>query len=292
MVVAAPVSNSVCPLFDQGCALVSRTRARRTAEVVRAEEDHLDGLGVSSFTLFPDTAVGLTQHLGFSPRWLDHLPFGGASGVIALRRAARAVQTGDADVVACVAGDTNHVEFVPAESRQLLALRARRRLSVRLRRTKCQFCASDLALHAPYGARPEDFGKLCVAQRDNALRFPQALFKKPLTLAEYLDARPIADPLKLFDCVMPCAGAEGFMVLREDQRGVSAFRMRELSAPSSGTMPLPTILSRCVADGRWIAMISLPRPGLGRRRSTVRKPMTTTRDQLPAIRGSRILPRR
>ena len=73
-------------------------------------KDRFDGLCVSSFTLHPDTAVGLTQHLGLSPRWLDHIPMGGASGVVALRRAARAVQAGDADVVACVAGDTNHVE--------------------------------------------------------------------------------------------------------------------------------------------------------------------------------------
>ena len=60
------------------------------------------------------------------------------------------------------------------------------------------------------GATREDFGKLCVAQRQNALSIPHALFKKPLTLAEYLDARPIAEPLHLFDCVMPCAGGEGF----------------------------------------------------------------------------------
>src|SRR3546814_20102943 len=65
----------------------------------------IDGLCVSSFTLAPDTAVGLTQHLGMSPRWLDHIPTGGASGVMALRRAARAVQAGDADPVACIAGE-------------------------------------------------------------------------------------------------------------------------------------------------------------------------------------------
>jgi acetyl-CoA acetyltransferase len=29
-------------------------------------------------------------------------------------------------------------------------------------------------------------------------------------------ARPIADPIHLFDCVMPCAGAEAFLVCRED----------------------------------------------------------------------------
>src|SRR5262245_21692060 len=68
----------------------------------------IDGLAVSSFTVGPDTAVGLTQHFGLSPRWLDHIPFGGASAIVALRRAARAVQAGDADIVACVAGDSNH----------------------------------------------------------------------------------------------------------------------------------------------------------------------------------------
>src|SRR5215472_17869291 len=59
----------------------------------------IDGLSLSSFTVGPDTAIGLTQHLGLSPRWLDHVPLGGASGVVALRRAARAVQSGDAEFV-------------------------------------------------------------------------------------------------------------------------------------------------------------------------------------------------
>src|SRR6202162_6260847 len=87
--------------------------ARALAELLKTSglgKDAIDGLTVSSFTLAPDTAVGLTQQLGLSPRWLDHIPTGGASGVMSLRRAARAVQSGDADVVACVAADTNHVE--------------------------------------------------------------------------------------------------------------------------------------------------------------------------------------
>jgi acetyl-CoA acetyltransferase len=68
-----------------------------------------------------------------------------------------------------------------------------------------------------FGATREDFGKLCVAQRANALRFPHAMFRKPLTLDEYLGARVIADPIHLFDCVMPCAGADAFLVMTEDR---------------------------------------------------------------------------
>ena len=90
------------------------------------------GLCVSSFTLAPDSAVGLVQHLGMSPRWLDHIPMGGASGV-PLRPRARAVQAGDAEVVACIAGDTNHVDSFRNTVSQF-SLRPGRRVSLRRRR--------------------------------------------------------------------------------------------------------------------------------------------------------------
>src|SRR5207253_611432 len=66
-----------------------------------------------------------------------------------------------------------------------------------------------------YGATREDFGKLCVAQRANALKYSHALFNKPLTLEEYLSARSIAEPLHLFDCVIPLAGGVASVVLSE-----------------------------------------------------------------------------
>ena len=65
------------------------------------------------------------------------------------------------------------------------------------------------------GATRADFGRLCVDQRVNALAYGSKVFKKPLTLDEYLAARPIAEPIHLFDCVMPCAGAEAFLVMSE-----------------------------------------------------------------------------
>ena len=70
----------------------------------------IDGLCLSSFTLGPDSAVGLTQHLGLTLRWLDHIPMGGAGAMVALRRALRAVESGDATVVACVGADANQVD--------------------------------------------------------------------------------------------------------------------------------------------------------------------------------------
>ena len=176
-------------------------------------KDALDGLAVSSFTLAPDSAIGLTQHLGLSPRWLDHVPFGGASGIVMLRRAARAVQAGDAEVVACIAGDTNHVDSFRLTLANFSQFARDAVYPYGAGGPNASFAFLTAYYMRSYGATREDFGKLCVAQRTNALRFPHALFKKPLTLEEYLAARPIADPLHLFDCVMPCAGADAFLVM-------------------------------------------------------------------------------
>ena len=178
--------------------------------------DDVDGLCVSSFTLFPDTAAGLTQHFGLTPRWLDHVPTGGASGVVALRRAARAVQSGDANVVACLAGDTNHVDSFRAMLTTFSRFSQDASYPYGSGGPNGSFSLMTSHYMQTYGIPREAFGKLCVAQRDNALKYPGALMKKPLTLDEYMNARLIADPIVLYDCVMPCAGAEAFLVMREE----------------------------------------------------------------------------
>ena len=181
------------------------------------KKEEIDGFSISSFTLSPDTAIGLTQHLGLAPRWLDHVPFGGASGVVALRRAARAVQAGDADIVACIAGDTNHVDSFRLTLANFSQFARDAVYPYGAGGPNASFAFLTAYYMRTFGATREDFGKLCVAQRTNALKFPHALFKKPLTLDEYLRAREIADPLHLFDCVMPCAGADGFLVMGDER---------------------------------------------------------------------------
>jgi acetyl-CoA acetyltransferase len=180
-------------------------------------KEEIDGLCVSSFTLTPDVAVGLTQHLGLSVRWLDHVALGGGSALVSLRRAARAVQSGDADIVACVAGDANHVDSFRLNTANFSLFARDAVYAYGSGGTYASFALLTAHYMRKYGATREDFGKLCIAQRDNALKNPHALFKKPLTMEEYLAARPLSEPVHLFDCVMPCAGAEAFLVMRREE---------------------------------------------------------------------------
>src|SRR2546430_1278187 len=113
VVVAAPVT---VPYRRYSTNTAHWWVGRAVREVVQKaglKSTDIDGLSLSSFTVGPDTAIGLTQHLGLSPRWLDHVPLGGASGVVALRRAARAGQCGGAEVVGLGAGGPHPVESLP-----------------------------------------------------------------------------------------------------------------------------------------------------------------------------------
>ena len=84
-----------------------------------------------------------------------------------------------------------------------------------------------------FGARREDFGKLCIAQRDNALKFPLALFKEPLTLQAYLEGAPrrraIAS-VRLRDALRRRRSISGHATTRRRATSVCA------SAPVLGTM--------------------------------------------------------
>src|SRR6266851_10421302 len=159
-------------------------------------KNKIDGLCVSSFTIAPDTAVGLTQHLGLTLRWLDHIPMGGAGGIVALRRAARAVQCGDANIVACIGGDTNHVDSFRRNLETFSQFARDATYPYGAGGPNMVFALITAHYMRITGAAPEDFAKLCIAQRDNARQFPHALFREPLTLDQYLGARLISDPLR------------------------------------------------------------------------------------------------
>jgi acetyl-CoA acetyltransferase len=149
---------------------------------------------------------------------------GGVSGIVALRRALRAVQCGDAAVVACIAADTNTAGSFRSIVEDFSQFSRDAVYPYGAGGANASFALLTDHYMRAYGARAEDFGKMCVEQRENARQCPFALLRAPLTLAEYLNARPIAEPLRLFDCVMPCAGAEAFLVMtrrRAEQLGLA-----------------------------------------------------------------------
>lgn len=179
----------------------------------------VDGLGVASFSLAPDKAVDLAWRLGLSVRWLMDDASGGISALNLLQHARWAVEAGDAEAVLLVAGDAlssadfrrladeynsairDHLAPIPAGGpNALFALLTRRHMR-------------------EHGLDRETYGRVVIAQRSWAKLNPDALFHEPLTMAEYLSAPMVADPLTRLDCVPIVAGADAVVVAAGDRRG-------------------------------------------------------------------------
>lgn len=67
-----------------------------------------------------------------------------------------------------------------------------------------------------YGVDREDFAEIVVKNRKNGAVNPNGFFDDAPTREEILDARPIADPIRLFDCPAPCDGAVAMLLTADD----------------------------------------------------------------------------
>jgi acetyl-CoA acetyltransferase len=188
------------------------------AELVRQsglDKREIDGLAVASYTLAPDNAASLAEYMNLEPRFILDMPYGGATGTMAMTRAARAIQAGDVDIVACMAADiapsgfgiySNFSGFTRDHIYPYGGGGA-----------NATFALITQNYMRENGATADDFGQICIAQRANGIKHPQTMFRKPLTMDEYLSARTISDPLRLYDCVPRCCAGEGFLVMSEDR---------------------------------------------------------------------------
>lgn len=63
-----------------------------------------------------------------------------------------------------------------------------------------------------YGTTEEQFGEVAVALRRHAIRNPNAVMSRPMTLEDHRESRYVAEPLRLFDCNIETDGAVAMVV--------------------------------------------------------------------------------
>ncbi|MCJ2187836.1 thiolase family protein [Novosphingobium beihaiensis] len=72
------------------------------------------------------------------------------------------------------------------------------------------------AYFAKYGASEEQLGMIAVNSRRNAAHNANAIYRKPLSLEDYLAARMISTPLRLYDCDSHIDGSTAIVLSRAD----------------------------------------------------------------------------
>ena len=91
-----------------------------------------------------------------------------------------------------------------------------------------------------YRTTKQQLGWLAVSSRRYAALNPAAVYRQPMSLDDYLAARPISDPLGLYDCDVPVDGSVALVVSAADRAGDGPHRPVGVEA-----------MGRVPADGSW-----------------------------------------
>ena len=177
----------------------------------------VEGLAVTSMRI-PDDSPFVADNLGFELSWSLYGDYGGGSGPVSVVRASQAIQAGYIDLAVCVAGGNRFPDIDHDVSRPIMDYSRRNFVDPYGYAGATTLFALIQQLHMQkYGTNLEQLGKIAVTFREHASMNSNALLgHKDLTLDEYMNARMIADPIRLFDCVMPCSGAVAMVVTSEE----------------------------------------------------------------------------
>lgn len=176
----------------------------------------IDGLVTRGSDVSPmDLAEYMGLHVGFCEGVTQH----GASGAHSVVAAASAIHAGLANMVLCIFGGTRDPAvggFGPGMVRGAPPASKGTEFEAPFGPAPGANTGYALMKHRhmyEFGTTQEQFAKMAVNQRFNALTNPNAVFHgHPITIDDVLNSRLVNDPLHLLECVMPCGGAAACLV--------------------------------------------------------------------------------
>src|SRR2546429_197603 len=173
----------------------------------------IDGLLINPALTPPALDLTLARRMGLRDlRLLTQLTAYGASAGVMVAQAAQAVDSGAADVVACVSSDTPRSESSSgADAYRATSLQARGVRSAEtaagLTSTTHRYALAADRYMSTFGVTHDELGSVAVGQRQWAELNPVAAVRTPLTLDDYHASRWVVEPLHLLDCCLVSNGA-------------------------------------------------------------------------------------
>jgi acetyl-CoA acetyltransferase len=189
--------------------------AKRALDDAGLKPSDIDGLLTAYSFTEPYFMLGtvLAEYLGLKPDFCASMVVGGASPGIMLHHAAMAVALGRCKAVLVCCGENRATGLTRDEAVAALA-------AVGHPYFEAPYGASIPALYAlvarrymaDFGVTREQMAAVAVTARRHAGFHPSAHMRKPITIDDVINAKPIADPLTMLDCCLISDAGGAFVV--------------------------------------------------------------------------------
>ncbi len=180
----------------------------------RLRKEDIDGLITLEQGAMGAPPMDFAEYIGLRPVHCQGMVHHGSSGATSVAMAAAAIDEGFCNYVLCVFGGVQDpdVRLIPFTG------------AANLRTEFEDPYGPVVAMNGVYGliktrhmyefgTTQEQFAKIAVDERFNALTNPNAVFRgRPITIDDVLNSRFTNDPLHLLESVMPCSGGGAVIV--------------------------------------------------------------------------------
>jgi acetyl-CoA acetyltransferase len=190
--------------------------AKRALDDAGLKVSDIDGLLTAYSFTEPYFMLGtvLCEYLGLKPRYCSAMIAGGASPAVMLSHAASAIATGMANTVLVCTGENRATGLSRDAAVSALAaavghpyFEAPYGPSI----PGCYALITQRYMHE-YGITREQLAQVAVTTRRHASLHPNSHMKQPITIADVIASKPIADPLRILDCCLISDAAGAFIV--------------------------------------------------------------------------------
>lgn len=160
---------------------------------------HGQGVGVTG-SAFPRAEIWsaeVVQNLGLEPKILMRADHGGANGAALVVAGSLAIHAGYVDHFLILGADTPM--NIVGEGSLTWRYELDYLMPVGMMGPNSMAAMIMTKQIQQYGYKPEHYGKISISQRENASKNPNAYFRTPLKMEEYLASPLISDPLRMLD---------------------------------------------------------------------------------------------
>jgi acetyl-CoA acetyltransferase len=171
--------------------------------------------GYATVGFFPMSSVMLSEYLGIRPQYLDETNIGGASFEVLVEHAVAAIEAGVCDVVLITYGSVQLSQMgrrlgtggagpPPVGPAAADAVWGNTLVG--------NYALAAMRHMYQYGTTSEQLAEIAVTMRAHAASNPQAQYRDPITVADVLASRLVADPLHVLDCCVISDGGAACVV--------------------------------------------------------------------------------